>query len=283
MNALKPSLFLLLFAAALSVANATDINAAATGLTSPQSTLDFGVDDFNGVVITNQYQGSGVTFSSSGSPSANPWSYKTFPVGEFFNGIEGGHLTSGGSLEGTTYSIQFSGPVSGAAFNFKAFPGLEWNLTAWRHGVIVGSFNFDSDGGAHAPLIIRFYGFDDIEIDTLRFMRTVPSGAGFELDNLQFSLLSVVDQIGTLVNTVISMNINAGISNALDAKLGATLTALEDANTNNDIAAVNTMYAFCSSVEAQRNKKLTTTQADQLISQANGIIALLDSSYSLCQ
>jgi len=276
MTVLRRSLYSLLLAAAFSIANATDINSASTGLTSPASTLNFGFDDFNGVVITNQYQGSGVTFSSSG----NPWSYQTHPVGAFYSGVVRGSLTSGGVLFDTIYSIEFSGPVSGAAFNFIAFTGFEWNLTAWRNDLEVGSFDFISNSG---DATTRFYGFDNIEFDTLTFARTVSSQAGFGLDNLQFSLLSTTDLISNLVDTVILMNISAGISNALDAKLDSTLKALEDANTNNDIAAVNTMYAFCSSVEAQRGKKLTSAQADQLISEANGIIALLDSSYALCQ
>ncbi len=107
--------------------------------------------------------------------------------------------------------------------------------------------------------------------------------SGFEFDNLQYSLLSVAEQISDLIDTVITMNIHSGISNALDSKLDSTLRALEDANAKNDIAAVNSLYAFCSSVAAQRGNKISDTQADQLAGAVNGIISAPDSSYTLCQ
>jgi len=59
--------------------------------------------------------------------------------------------------------------------------------------------------------------------------------------------------------------------------------ALEDANQNNDGAALNSMYALCSSVEAQRGKKLSTEDADTLIIAANAVIASLDEYATPCQ
>jgi hypothetical protein len=41
------------------------------------------------------------------------------------------------------------------------------------------------------------------------------------------------------------------------------------------VAAQNAMYAFMNAVEAQRGKKLTDTQATQLVNVAEAIIAAL--------
>lgn len=83
------------------------------------------------------------------------------------------------------------------------------------------------------------------------------------------------DVIEDLIQDVLNLNLQQGISNALDGKLDAALQLLDDVNGNNDAAALNTLYAFIASVEAQRGKKLTDEQADELIAQANLIIAFL--------
>lgn len=104
-------------------------------------------------------------------------------------------------------------------------------------------------------------------------------------DNLQVSEI-VVDpraRLEALVALVMSMNIQQGIANSLDAKLQRAIAALDDANANNDGAALNTVYAFCSSVEAQRGNKLTDEQASLLIESANGVVTSLDALAPLCQ
>jgi hypothetical protein len=90
-------------------------------------------------------------------------------------------------------------------------------------------------------------------------------------------------QISDLANLIMEINLNAGISNSLDGKLDTALGALDDTNTKNDGAALNSMYAFCSSLSAQRGKKLSDDQAGQLIAAANGIIASLDEFAPLCE
>ena len=72
------------------------------------------------------------------------------------------------------------------------------------------------------------------------------------------------------------MNLSTGITNSLDAKLDAVLNALDDLNANNDVAATNGLYALMNAVEAQRDKKLTPLEADELIAAAQAIIDLLE-------
>lgn len=81
--------------------------------------------------------------------------------------------------------------------------------------------------------------------------------------------------IEDIVEQIIELNIENNISNAYDAKLDSALTALDDNNEKNDGSAVNSMHAFINSVEAQRGKKLTDAQADELIASAQMAIDLL--------
>jgi hypothetical protein len=94
---------------------------------------------------------------------------------------------------------------------------------------------------------------------------------------------STEEQITNLVNDVISLNLKKGISNALDAKLDNVLRALQDENDNNDVAAINGLYAFCSSVDAQSGKKVTEEDAATLIASANGILSSIDDLATHCQ
>lgn len=81
--------------------------------------------------------------------------------------------------------------------------------------------------------------------------------------------------IQALIDKVASFNLHQGIDNSLDAKLDAALNALDDVNANNDAAAINTLQAFINAVEAQRDNKITSEQADVLIADAQAIIDLL--------
>lgn len=78
--------------------------------------------------------------------------------------------------------------------------------------------------------------------------------------------------IANVVSMVIELNLQQGISNALDRKLDNVLNVLEEVNTNNDASAINTLYAFIYSVEAQRGNKISDADADDLIVAAQAII-----------
>lgn len=82
--------------------------------------------------------------------------------------------------------------------------------------------------------------------------------------------------IEQLVSGVLALNLQQGIENGLDAKLDAAQHALDDLNANNDGAAVNTLGAFISAVEAQRGNKIAEADADALIAAAQQIIDLLN-------
>jgi hypothetical protein len=80
-----------------------------------------------------------------------------------------------------------------------------------------------------------------------------------------------------LVSAVIGMNIGSGIGNALDSKLQNALAALDRAQAGDTASASGILYSFIQSVEAQRGKKLTQAQADELVNEAKAVIAALES------
>jgi len=100
-------------------------------------------------------------------------------------------------------------------------------------------------------------------------------GAGvgvFEYVEVTTPILLVED----LIEVVLDMNLQNGIENGLDAKLNAALNALDDANENNDVAAVNSLEAFTNAVEAQRGNKISVDDADTLTAEAQQMIDVLE-------
>jgi hypothetical protein len=77
-----------------------------------------------------------------------------------------------------------------------------------------------------------------------------------------------------------SLNLPAGISNSLDAKLRNVLEALDDANLGNDVSVCNRMLAFIKEVTAQSGSHLSVSQAGQLIAAATQIRSTLSCSGS---
>jgi hypothetical protein len=71
------------------------------------------------------------------------------------------------------------------------------------------------------------------------------------------------------------INLKVGISNSLDAKLDAIDNALNDLNTNNDVAACNALNAFINSVLAQSGTQIAEGDAAALIEDAMVIVELL--------
>ena len=65
---------------------------------------------------------------------------------------------------------------------------------------------------------------------------------------------STSELLAGLIAEVIGLNLNQGIANSLDAKLGSALDALGDMSSNNDQGAINKLGAFINAVEAQRDR-----------------------------
>ena len=72
-----------------------------------------------------------------------------------------------------------------------------------------------------------------------------------------------------LVSVINGMSLPGGETNSLDAKLAAVLSSL---NSHNNNTAKNQLNAFINEVNAQTGKKITQTQATQLLQDAQDII-----------
>jgi hypothetical protein len=86
--------------------------------------------------------------------------------------------------------------------------------------------------------------------------------------------------INRLISLVTSYNLHQGISNSLDSKLTNANKCLEEAQVGNRMTAVNMLQAFINECEAQRDNKITSAQADELIALANAIMGSLQAAAS---
>ena len=88
-------------------------------------------------------------------------------------------------------------------------------------------------------------------------------------------ILAPEQALERLINLVGSMNLEHGIANSFISKLEAAQAALVAPNSGVREDAVNKLKAFINAVEAQRGKKLTALQADQLLDYTYKIIAAI--------
>ena len=84
------------------------------------------------------------------------------------------------------------------------------------------------------------------------------------------------DPLSGLIQKVQDLNLHQGTGNSLVKKLRNAGRSLCDPNPKNDRAAANVLKAFIHEVEAQRGKKIPALDADELIADAEAILAELD-------
>ena len=178
--------------------------------------------------------------------------------------------------------------ISGAVWSAELaeFPyGILWRLkhngVALSEGISIGTRSSPADlslgwGGTNALLNVQVEADDHLELTFEFWERVAPFGVNLTI-NLTTDSVDPVSAIENLALTVVEMNLQNGISNSLDSKLDTALDAVIDVNVNNDVAAGNSLEAFINAVEAQRGRKITSAQADELIAAAEEIQALLNS------
>jgi hypothetical protein len=87
---------------------------------------------------------------------------------------------------------------------------------------------------------------------------------------------TVSDLLTDLGTATMSLDIQAGVGNALDSKFQNVLDSLDRAGQGNLIAAIRMLNAYIRSVESQRGKELTDSEADSLVSLAQQTIERLE-------
>lgn len=111
----------------------------------------------------------------------------------------------------------------------------------------------------------------DVTLTVMDAAETVDSCLAF----VTIEACSPGELVTDLGGTVEDFNLQHGLESNLKVKLDAAFRILDDENENNDLSAISALYGFINSIEAQRDKKITNEQADELISAAQQIIDLL--------
>lgn len=89
------------------------------------------------------------------------------------------------------------------------------------------------------------------------------------------TVTAAADQINNLIGTVETFNLKQGIANSLDSKLQNVLDALNAAQGGSVGSTCNQLNAFINETQAQSGKSLTVDQANQLITSASQIKAVI--------
>jgi len=134
------------------------------------------------------------------------------------------------------------------------------------------AWNFGDGSQASGALITHTYA----AIGQFNVTLTVTDDFGdTAADTAVVTVITPAQAIQRLASLVAGYNLQQGIANSLDAKLQNAREALEAANAGQRADAASKLQAFINAVEAQRGKELTVAQADQLISLATRILAVL--------
>lgn len=91
------------------------------------------------------------------------------------------------------------------------------------------------------------------------------------------ALADPMQLLDILAQDIIDLELKQGIENSLLVKLDTALQKLEDDNKNDDVAAINSLQAFINAVNAQRGKKISEEDANDLIGTVQQIIEILSS------
>ncbi len=120
-------------------------------------------------------------------------------------------------------------------------------------------------------------------VDTVVFRRNPhsndldPISSFYTIDDITFGQLSAPILIDDLTSDIMDLDLPKGTKNNLIAKISVADKIIEDENVNNDIAAISALESFINQVEAQRGKKISIEDADELVAKAQAIINLLQS------
>jgi len=124
------------------------------------------------------------------------------------------------------------------------------------------------DGSAPASGASTTYTYDASGVYTVTL--TVTDNHGFTgTDTLTVTVLTPEKELEELIEIVEGMDLPDWTASSLTSKLDNVISSLYD---DQDNATINKLEAFINEVEAQRGKKLTEAQADELIALANQII-----------
>lgn len=115
-----------------------------------------------------------------------------------------------------------------------------------------------------------------LDLDNVKLSTDMGEPIPYEIRNGTVEIIeSPAEATQDLIDQVQAFNLQQGIENSLDKKLQAVQDALTALNVEQRNDAINKLNAFINEIEAQRDNKITTEQADLLIASTQAIIAVL--------
>lgn len=187
-------------------------------------------------------------------------------VGNYYNPSIHGYLLNGQDLIPIDYPEAFHTNARGIDGNYIVG---HYHNASGVHGYLYDGSNWatldypDSSGTE----------LKDIEGDVIFGFYSDSSGG---IHGCIYTPDTPVDLLLGLETLIVTLGLDKGTTKGLVSKLDNVIKKLEDDNANNDIAAVNGLYAFINHVEAQSGKKIDPDDADGLILIALDIIDLLE-------
>lgn len=150
----------------------------------------------------------------------------------------------------------FPTSASGAVVTFSNTNGTAASATDETSGV--QSITYSPPSGSTFP------------IGTTTVTVTATDNAGnMATGTFKVTVLTPAQASQQVINNTGSANLDKGTTTSLDAKLQAAISSLNSVNNN---TAKNQLNAFINAVNAQSGKKITTAEANQLITEAQDII-----------
>lgn len=153
---------------------------------------------------------------------------------------------------------------SHASLTISGSPGDEWFVGSYLHyrNASGGTF-FDSRN----TLTMEFE--DDASVVPSLASVLPPGGTAVPAP----APGSPTDLLDDLMLKITDVNVQKGISNALDAKTQTIERVINDLNQQNNVAAINSLTAFTYFVQAQRGNQIDEADADMLIAAALAVIS----------
>lgn len=181
------------------------------------------------------------------------------------------NITSEGD---TTAITTAAGPTPPAGFfigNPPIYYDIRTTATFTSSATVCISYNDQIDD----PTAMRLFHYDNnqwVDVTTSNDTSNyVICGETNSLSPFAIFQSQVSPLIKNLMGLLKGYNLKQGISNSLDVKLQKTMDALYASKSGDKSTICNAMNAFNNEVLAQTGKNLTVEQANQLVSNANGI------------
>jgi hypothetical protein len=230
---------------------------------APQATISTGADSARSVFAAD-VDGDGDTdvLSASANDDKIAWYENTTPPETTIDSAVDGNgvaIADGGSTLSETMTFAFSSNEAGSTF--------EYSLDGAEFVDATTPLNLpDLADGSHT-LAVR-------AIDAAGNVDATPA-------SFTWTVLSPQAAIVNLIAQVEALGLPTGIENGMVKELTGAINKLDDANPDNDDAAIGKLLSFIDKVEDQRGVRLTDEQADALIADANDIILQISNDAGL--